>query len=355
MDAETPEDELEPALDGVLKGSLFFRQLQLYEEAFQKLLRRFVAARARRIWSQTQEPQRKGYHAAGIGLTAGQFLDANLTKLNSLLGQAEAAVTLNDAEAAATAVVEFAELVFQTAPFRAPRDLPAKWKDALLAWMRGRPSAEVISICEGTGVDLLQEALTYRLPWAMEAVRVHSSAVGHDNADNITGIAALAVEAGSSNRSVIVLVRNGLSSREAAFAAVAATGATFNDRTEMLVWLGSDEVKATTDEEDWPTEQSRHAWLQFYNDETKGDRRRWNRETQQVRVEWNDEAPEAGTHVVLEPDAGGDNGVVLSPSYVALGALKSTLRSPRQNIVAAQVGDRPGTVQVEYFGPPVTS
>jgi hypothetical protein len=355
LDAETLEDEIEAALDGVLEGSLFVRQLEQYEEAAQKLLRSFVAARASRIWSQTQEPQRKGYHAAGIGLTAGRFLDANLATLVSLLRQAEAAVTSGDADATATAVVEFAELVFQTAPFRAPKDLPRKWRDALLAWMRGRPSAEVIKICDDDGVDLLQEALTYRLPWAMEAVRVHASAVGHEGANDVAGLAALAVEAGSSNRSVIVLARNWLSSREAAIAAVASTGASFVDRAGMLVWLVSDEVEARTAQGAWPTEQSRHAWLQFYEGETRTGRRRWRRARQRVRVDWTEAAPEAGMHVVLEPGTGGTGGLVLSPNFVALGKMKSTLRRPQREIVAAQVGATPGTVDVEYFGPPLPS
>ncbi len=97
-----------------------------YEEAEQKPIRGFVAARAERIWKQTSEPQRKGYHAAGIGLTAGQFLDANLPKLVELLSGAEAAISSGNVDDAASSVVAFAELVFQTAPFREPKDLPGE-------------------------------------------------------------------------------------------------------------------------------------------------------------------------------------------------------------------------------------
>jgi hypothetical protein len=354
LDAETSEDDVDPALDGVLEGSLFSRQLELQEEKVQKLLRGFVAARAHRIWSQTQETQRKGYHAAGIGLTAGQFLDANLGALVDLLGLAESAIASGDAEATATAVVQFAELVFRTAPFRAPKNLPANWKDALQAWMRGRPAAEVIGICDDDGVDLLQEALTYRLPWAMEAVRVHAVAVGQEGSDELHGLAALAVEAGSANRSVITLLRSGLSSREAAIAAVTTTGASFDDRGGMLFWLGSDEVAVRSTEDDWPTKQSRHAWLQFYEGETKRDRRKWTRETQRLRVEWSQDAPIPGTHVVLEPNAGGVGGLVLSPDFVQMGVVKSSLRRPRCDIVGARVSDRPRTITIEYFGPTVS-
>ncbi len=355
LDAETPPKDIELALHRALEGSLFFRHLKQYEEALQRVLPGLIAVRARRIWSQTQETQRKGYHAAGIGLTAGQFLDSNLVALLDLLRQAEAAVASGDVDTVATAVVEFAELVFQKAPFRAPKDLPANWKDALGAWIRGRPSAEVINICGGDGVDLVQDALIYRLPWAMEAVRVHASAVVHEGAGDIGGLAALAVEAGTSNRSVMVLVRSGLSSREAATAAVASTAARFEDRTGMRLWLASEEVKTRTAEEAWPTRQSRHAWLEFYESETKSYRRKWKRETQRVQVAWVQEAPEAGAHVVLEPGAGGASGLVLSPSFAVLGELKSTLRRPRREIVAARVHGKPNTVEVEYFGPPSAS
>ena len=192
-------------MDAALAGSLFARQVEQYQEAEQKLIRGFVAARAARVWAQTTEPQRRGYHAAGIGLTAGQFLDANLQSLVELLGSAETAFP-NAIYDASSSVVAFAELVFQTAPFRAPKDLPANWPGAGRLDAR-ESSADVIAICDDDGVDLLQEALTYRLPWAMEAVRVHANAVSCDGADSITGLAALAVEAGSCNRSAIVLLR----------------------------------------------------------------------------------------------------------------------------------------------------
>jgi hypothetical protein len=304
------------------------------------------------IWSQTREAQRKGYHAAGIGLTAGQFLDANLSTLINFLELAEEAVASGDAEASAPAVVQFAELVFRTAPFRSPKNMPANWTDALGAWMRGRPSAEVIAICGDDGVELLQEALTYRLPWAMEAVRVHGTAVAQRGSDELSGLAALAVEAGSANRSVITLLRSGLSSRDAAIAAVMVTGASFEDRVGMQVWLRSDEIEARHAENNWPTEQSRHAWLRFYEGETRGDRRRWARTRQRILVEWSQEAPSPGTHVVIELSAGGVSGFVLSTGFEQIGILKSVLSRPRRDIVAARVGARSGTVLVEYFGPP---
>jgi len=351
LDGETDESAVEDELRAVLEGSLFSRELAKQQEKVQELLRAFVAARAQRIWLETTPAQRKGFHAAGIGLSAGKFIDTNLDALITLLTQAEAAIAIGDEAGAGKAVVALAELVFQTAPFQAPKPLPARWRDALLAWLAGKPAADVLALCDDEGVDLIQEALAYRLPWAMEAVRVHAQAVEHEAVDTLTGLAALAVEAGSSKLSVITLVRAGLSSREAAAAAVQDTAATFTDRDGMREWLNSELVEERSTENDWPTERSRQAWLQFYEGERKADRSKWKRETQTVRVKWSGgRAPAPGTSVVVEPTFGTYGGV-MTPDLQPLGLmLRGDLRQPRKSIVSAQVAAG-GAVEIEFFGP----
>lgn len=350
LDAETEDDEVETELNDVLEGSLFSRQLAREEAKLQGLLRLFVAARAQRIWADTEPAQRKGYHAAGIGLAAGKFVDENLNALVALLMQAEAAVALRDGETAGRAVVAFADLAFQTAPFQAPKELPTMWREALLAWISGQPSSEVLSLCDGDGVDLIQETLAYRLPWAMEAVRVHALAVGHEDADMLTGLAALAVEAGSSNVSVIALVRAGLGSREAAAAAVGSTGAAFGDRIEMRLWLDSEELEELSAQEDWPTVRSRPAWLQFYKGERSTNRIKWKRETESLGVKWISTAPAPGTPVIVEPNVGTHDGV-MTPDFQPLGFMETAMRGRRGELVGARVGSDGKTVVLEYFGP----
>src|SRR5205814_1586928 len=123
VDADTETNDLAGALDGVLEKSLFARQLEHYEEVSQTLIRRFVAARAESIWRRTNVLQRKGYHAAGVGLSAGQFLDANLSELVKLLVLIEAGVTANVPDLVADATLEFAVRVLHVAPFRPPKGL----------------------------------------------------------------------------------------------------------------------------------------------------------------------------------------------------------------------------------------
>ncbi len=353
LDVETAIDEIERQLDVVLDGSLFTRQLARQEARIQDLIRRFLAARARLIWSRTTTAQRRGYHVAGLGLRGGRFLDEHMEELVGALLTAETMIDGGDETSAADAIVQFAGLVFQTVPFR-PTKMPDAWRDALHAWISGRPAAEVVDIGGEEGVDFLQDAVMYRLAWAMEAVRVHATTIGHDGADNIRGLAAMAVEAGSANPSVIALLRSGLNSRDVAKAAVESTGANFVDRTGMLGWLQSDEVQARSGQEDWPTPEGRSTWLRFIKTIRQGNRVRWSRSKQTVHVDWLDPAlpPEPGSRVIVESttDPQGD-GWVLQPDFTPLGRLRSPLERSREDIVEARVGRRPGTVRIEYFGP----
>jgi hypothetical protein len=351
MEPDTEQSQLDSKLDMALAGSLFSRQLAREEEKVQTLLKGFLIARANHIWSETGPRRRKGYHLAGVGLRTGLYLDDHIGNLVALLISAETAVISAQVVSAVEAIVEFARLVFETAPFRPRGTLHPEWEDALRGWIEGRPASEVINIDANNAVDLLQDTFTYRLPWAMEAVRVHAMAVGQESADHLKGIAAIAVEAGSANLAVITLLQTGLGSREAAIAAVESSEASFVDRAGMFKWLQSEDVQELSGREDWPTEGSRHLWLQFLETEKKSSRRKWKRESQVVGVGWSNGNPDAGSHVVIETGHNLSDGVVLTPDMQKLGILTTTLRRPCRDIVNAEVGDKPGTVKIQYFGP----
>jgi len=348
VDAEV--NLLNAELDLALEGSLFSRQLALQEQEFQTLLRHFVAVRARCIWTQTSASQRKGYHVAGVGLHAGRFLDANIATLVTLLLQAEKGIIEWDSKASANAIAEFAKIVFQTEPFKATRAMPNDWEIELRGWIEGRLASEIVGIDIDKGVDLLQDAFSYRLPWAMEAVRVHALAIGQEGAAQIQGYAAMAVEVGSANRTVIKLLRSGLNSREAAIIAVSITDATFVDRAGMIKWITSEQIRLLSNIDDWPTAQSRHSWLQFFNSTLLEDAPQklilW---TQAAEVKWFGDAPDVDTFVVIDPDAK----LVLATDLVRIGVLKSALCMPSRHIVNARVSKNLNSVIIEYFAPQV--
>src|SRR5690606_24936935 len=68
LGGETADSDIETERDAVREGSLFSRQLAREEAALQEQVRAFGATRARQTWATTTAPQRKGYHAAGVGL-----------------------------------------------------------------------------------------------------------------------------------------------------------------------------------------------------------------------------------------------------------------------------------------------
>ena len=347
LEVDTEIESLDAELHLVLEGSLFSRQLAEKEQHMQMLLRRFIVARAHCIWTQTSASQRKGYHMAGVGLLAGQFLDANIENLVTLLLRAEAAIVNGDSRIAADAIVEFAKNVFQTKPFKPSGAMPNDWEEALRGWVEGRLASDVVGIAIKGKADLLQDAFSYRLPWAMEAVHVHAMAIGQEDATLIQGYTAMAVEAGSANRAVTKLLHSKLNSREAAIKAVMTTGATFTDHKGMLEWLRSDQVRLMSKKEDWPTKQSHHAWLQFFSSNLEENHQKLTCQTQVVLVEWFIDAPPVNTRIIIEPSSR----LVLTIDYVRLGILRTELNIPNRDIVNAWVSDSLDTAVVEYFGP----
>lgn len=130
---------------------------------------------------------------------------------------------------------------------------------------------------------------------------MHAMAVGQERAELIQGYAAMAVEVGSANRTVIQLLRAGLNSREAATTAVAKTGTDFIDREGML--YGCDLSRSThcpTQLTGRPHRVVMHG-SSFFNSKKKSDSLKLIRQTQVVQVHWLIDAPQACTRVVVEP------------------------------------------------------
>ena len=351
LDPETEESNIDSNLAQALDGSLFSRLLPSKDQAEQEMLPQFVAARAHNIWSATDATQRRGFYLSGVGFQAGSYLTTGLDGLVALLLEAEAAIENGELTDLVEAVATFADLVCRVAPFR-PRDpMPPTWRDGLAAWLEGRPASDVISILGSDGVDFLQDIITYRLPWAMEAVRVHAIAVGDSRANDLKGLAAAITETGNANLTVHTLIRSGLRSREAAREAVESTGASFSDRAGMEEWLASEEVQSRRISMDWPTSQSHHEWEQFYLHETRGDRRTWKRELLNYQVSWHDSSPPDGTRVILEPNTATGGIAVLSPDFRELGLIETPLGRPISQIVSARTVNDPNAIAVEFFGP----
>jgi hypothetical protein len=278
---DIPDDGIEAALDDILQSSLWHRRLQRQDAQVQQILKAGLVSRSRLIWSQSTAARRRGYFLAGVGLTTGHALDAIAADANLLLIQANGAILAGDAEAAIAATSGLAERVFAFYPFT-PDPLPVNWRDILRAWLLGQPLAALGAGQPSETLQFVEGGLVYRLPWAMEAIRVRAAANGDTVGvfdmlleDHELGLAVPAVETGTLNRSASILIQAGFNSRLAAIKAVTDTGATFTTGQELRQWLNSEAVAAWSARPDWPTFETKPIWIEFAQSFTPTEKRTW--------------------------------------------------------------------------------
>lgn len=350
---DIPDDGIESALDDVLQSSLWQRRLLRQNEQKQQTLKAGLLARSRLIWAQSTAPQRRGYFLAGVGLTTGHALDAIAEEANLLLVQANAAFLANNAEEAIVAITNLAERVFAFYPFM-PDSLPDNWHDILRCWLLGQPLAGIVAGQESETLQFIEGGLVYRLPWAMEAIRVRAAANGETVADLELedfelGLAVPAVETGTMNRSASILIQAGFSSRLAAIKAVADTAATFTTSQALRLWLDSEAVAIWSALPDWPTAETKAMWTEFAQSFTPADSRTWTERRYWANVAWYSVPAPPGAPVRLHHWNG--QPIVLSGDGLPMGALQAALNPARSGLMRATVSQEPGRIDLSYLGP----
>ena len=348
-----PDDGIEAALDDILQTSLWHRRLLRQNEQMQQVLKSGLVSRSRYIWNQSTAAQRRGYFLAGVGLTAGHALDTIAADSNFLLVQANAGILANDFEAAITAITNIAERVFTFYPF-SPDPMPVNWRDILRAWLFGQPLTTLAAGQESDTLQFIEGGLVYRLPWAMEAIRVRAAANG-DTIDDLPlddyelGLTVPAIETGTLNRSASILIQAGFNSRLAAIKAVTDTGATFRTSQEFRQWLKSEEVALRSAQSDWPTAETKVMWTEFAQSFTPRENRTWADRRYWANVAWLGVAPPSGTPVQIHEWAGQPR--VLSVDGALLGTVQAKLNPVRTGLVRAQVTQDVSKIDITYPGP----
>jgi len=350
---EIPEDGIEAALDEILQSSLWQRRLLRRNDQVQHALKAGLIARSRLIWHQSTATQRRGYFLAGVGLETGHALDAIAADANLLLVQANAGLLANDSEMTITAVTSIAERVFAFYPF-APDPMPANWREILRAWLLGQPLATFAAGQESDTLQFIEGGLVYRLPWAMEAIRVRASANGDTIGgllldDYEVGLAVPAVETGTLNHSVSILIQAGFNSRLAAIKAVTDTGATFQTGQELRVWLNSKAVSEWSTRPNWPTAETQAMWKEFTESFTPQENRTWADRRYWADVAWQGPPPPPGTPVQIHEWA--NHPCVLSADGSLLGTVQAALNSTRVGLLRAQVAQDASRIDISYLGP----
>ena len=357
-ESDIPDNEVEVALDDILQSSLWQRRLRRQDQQIQQVLQSGLVSRSRLIWAQSTAPKRRGYFLAGVGLTTGHALDAIAEDANLLLVQANGALLSADCEDVIAALTSFAERVFAISPFT-PDPWPENWREILRCWLLGQPLADIAVGQESDTLQFVEGALVYRLPWAMEAVRVRATANGDVIAidddwnmeleDFELGLAVPAVETGTMNRSAFILIQAGFNSRLAAIKAVNDTGATFTTSQGLKHWLNSDEIQAWSAQPDWPSEETKQMWMEFLDSFAPREARIWSNQHYWVNVAWNGALPPPETPVGLYH--WNNQPIVLSTDGIPLGVIQSPLNPNRQGLVRATTSQQLNRIDISYLGP----
>ena len=220
--------------------------------------------------------------------------------------------------------------------------------------MRWPPLAAIGGASANDVLRFVENGLVYRLPWAMESIRVRAVANG-DRLGNFSmedfelGLAVPAVETGTLNRSVSYLVQAGFNSRLAAIKAVVDTGATFSSGEELRAWLRTAVVKEWTATPDWPTAATKPMWLEWVFGFVPTDNRTWEERRFWANVAWSAGAPAPNTplraiHLAGEP-------CLLSAAGERLGTILSPLNPARRGLLRVNAASIAGRIDLSYLGP----
>lgn len=264
--------DLPDLLDEALRGSFWERQIARKTAKYKQDQLALLSARARLIWAHTTPQRRKEHFCMGVGLDTGLLLDAIADELNAALDEADEAALNGDTDQLHAALVRLGEPLFKIQPFK-PDALAADWKGLLEQWLKGIS----IDLIGPGNVPVIEQLFSYRLVWAIEAIRMRRLAAGWEP-EYITGGAAACAENGVPNLMAALLIRAGLPSRRAAMEAIANSDADFAERNGMRDWIESDEVDELSQLADWPSAEAAPLWQAFREEMLKPELKRWRRQ-----------------------------------------------------------------------------
>ena len=324
--------DLPTLLDEALKGSLWARQIAREDEDIAPLHKKVFEARAELIWKSTTTEARRGHFAMGVGLEAGLAIDAMADELADLLDQADAAALSGDVGELVDALSGLGERLLFMRPFIPDKTnaLPANWKDILRRWVSGDDVANI----GPQNMRAVEEAFTYRLVWALEAVRTRRMSLGW-SPETMVGGAAAAVETGVPQFMMSMLIRAGLPSRRAAMAAIEDAEPAFVTPAEMRAWLESDEITAYTDAGDWPTPDTAALWARFRTEALSGGIQKWSVEHYKRLLD-TATAPPAGLYRIVTDDGDGRTWMA-TPDYQRVAAFKKSALDPKPSLFSGRL------------------
>lgn len=286
------------------------------------------------------------YHLAGFSAVAYSLFGQTTEGLN-MVDRADAAALSGDVDELAEALTGLAQRLLVIRPFipDPANRLPPHWPQLLKQWVSG---AEV-SVIGPQNMRVVEDAFTYRLVWALEALRTRRLSLGW-SPDIVAGGGAAALETGVPQFMMSMLIRAGLPSRRAAIAAIASSGALFVSPGEMRTWLASNEIAAFTDQGDWPTPGSAALWRRFRDEMLGGIAQTWNAQgwTRAFQILEGD-APPAGLYRIEKDELAGETWLA-TPDYRRTARFKKSIDDRSPSLLLGRLKANETVAAIERMG-----
>lgn len=347
LDAES--SDLPRLLDEALKGSLWARQISREAGDVMKDHKAIIEARAQIIWRQTTSTTRKGHFAMGVGLEAGLALDAIADELYAFIDKADIAAVQGDEDDLYDALVELARHLLVIRPFVPDKKkfFPENWEALLNAWVTGVD----VNTIGSDNMPFIEDAFTYRLVWALEALRTRRAALGRPS-DIMEGGGAAALETGVPQYMMSMLIRTGLPSRQAAIIAIREGSALFLDGAGMREWLKSKKIATFTDAGDWPTIETAALWKRFRDNVLSEGVEKWRIQTSKrvIDLPMGETRPPNGIYRIEIDEQKGDVWVC-TPDYRRLVRLQTQMRAPKSSFITARFVEGDNRAHIQRLGP----
>ncbi len=344
VDAQVDAAIIADVLDESLRTSLWARRLKRLTPEDESLQRAVVIGRARWLWQNTTSTQRSAYYAAGVGYKTGTFLDGQFESLIEAILTAERFLAVSDGASASEAIRESAATFFRIPPFN-PRRLPENWASLMSAWLSGSDLPPILRD-PSVEIEFIQDALVYRLVWAVEAVRVHGLANADPRAESVSGALAQALTYGLPSVSACVLAQGGIPSRSLIRRLLEAFPAAFTRQEDVRPWVAQNQLAI---EPLLDSAGERSLWRDFlrrWSDEASG---AWRTTNLEFAVRWDGAAPPAGSRVRLVWDTVARTSFVYDDELSRLGVLEARSPDTESGLTIATVGLTQRTVMVTSF------
>lgn len=351
LDADS--DKLPELLDEALSGSLWARQVGRLSPRSMAMQMVVLKTRARLIWNKTTTQQRQGHFAMGVGLDAGLRVDKMADAMADDLDRADIAALRADTEILHRSLVHLAERLLVIRPFTPEHKhaLDGDWVNTLQRWIEGASLSDI----DTEQIGLIEDTFTFRLVWALDALRVRRLSGGwKPDLGTTPGAAAACVETGLPDYRMALLVRGGLASREAARIIVSRHSPDFLDGSEMRRWLESEAISGLTSQEDWPSVSTSQLWRRFRNEALSGRKRAWRIASNIVNIsELGDAAVEDGDLLRVEPDPEGGPTRLMTPDFRIVGRLDTVIDIDSESVFYAKLNLRDHKACIHRIGPDV--